>query len=267
MGASFGFCKSLKTIGGILGAVIALGIIWFSGNNYRLLFILSAIPAIFALLCLKKIKSPSTKLSREIKKFDNPFQKKYLKSMDTDFWKIIILAFVCEAGHFGESLLTLRSTQFFSQTFAGMTSVFAAVGQIAFAYFIGVASDKIDRTILLKINMALLLGAYTLMFFEMPVLFFVGVLILCGQYAAMQLLFLSMINTHVSINLRGTAIGIFYCVIGSAYMLATNVCGFLCDKVGYEAAFLYSLFVSIVATMLIYRIAPLRKKHFEIYLI
>ena len=182
--------------------------------------------------------------------------------MDTDFWKIIILAFVCEAGHFGESLLTLRSTQFFSQTFAGMTSVFAAVGQIAFAYFIGVASDKIDRIILLKINLALLLGAYTLMFFEMPILFLVGVSIICGQYAAMQLLFLSMINTHVSINLRGTAIGIFYCVIGAAYMLATNACGFLCDKVGYEAAFLYSLFVSIVAMALIYWLAPLRKETF-----
>jgi sugar phosphate permease len=259
LGTSFGFCKSLKTIGGILGAIIALGIICFSENNYRLLFILSTIPAIFALLCVKKIKFSSAKLPREIKKFDNPFQKKYLKSMDVDFWKIIVLAFVCEAGHFGESLLTLRSTQFFSQTFAGMTSIFAAVGQIVFAYFVGVVSDKIDRIILLKINLALLLSAYTLMFFELPVLFFVGVLILCGQYASMQLLFLSMINTHVSINLRGTAIGIFYCVIGAAYMLATNVCGFLCDKVGYEAAFLYSLFVSIVATMLVYQIAPSQK--------
>jgi len=260
LGASFGFCKSLKTFGGILGAIIALGIIWLSDNNYRLLFILSAIPAIFALVCVRKIQSSSAKLPCEIKKFDNPFQKKYLKSLDADFWKIIILAFVCEAGHFGESLLTLRSSQFFSQTFAGTTSIFAAVGQITFAYFVGVASDRIDKIILLKINLALLLGAYTLMFFEMPTLFLLGVSILCGQYAAMQLLFLSIINTHVSINLRGTATGIFYCVIGAAYMLSTNTCGFLCDKVGYEAAFLYSLLVSCLATMLVYWLVPLRKE-------
>ena len=263
LGASFGFCKSLKTFGGILGAVIALGIIWFSDNNYRLLFIFSAIPAIFALLCVKKIQSSSAKLPREIKKFDNPFQKKYLKSMDLDFWKIIVLAFICEAGHFGESLLTLRSTQFFSQTFAGMTSIFAAVGQIAFAYFIGVASDRIDRVILLKINLALLLGSYTLMFLDASgFLYLIGVSVLCGQYSAMQLLFLSMINIHVSVNLRGTAIGIFYCVIGAAYMLATNTCGFLCNKIGYAAAFLYSLLISCVATVMVYWLAPSRKETF-----
>lgn len=260
LGASFGFCKSLKTFGGILGAIIALGIIWFSDNNYRLLFILSAVPAIFALVCVRKIQSSSVKLPCEIKKFDNPFQKKYLRSLDADFWKIIILAFVCEVGHFGESLLTLRSTQFFSQTFAGMTSIFAAVGQIAFAYFVGVVSDRIDKIILLKINLALLLGAYTLMFFEIPVLFLVGISILCGQYAAMQLLFLSMINTQVSVNLRGTAIGIFYCVIGVAYMISTNICGFFCDKIGYEAAFLYALFVACIATVMVYWLAPLRKE-------
>lgn len=245
LGASFGFCKSLKTIGGILGGIIALGIIWCFTNNYRLLFVLSTIPATLALLCVIKIKSSTAKLSHEIKKFDNPFQKKYLKSLDTNFWKIIALAFICEAGHFGESLLTLRSTDFFSQTFAGMTSIFAAAGQIAFAYFVGVASDKIDRIILLKINLALLIGSYTLM---IPCIsgfvYLIGVSILCGQYAAMQLLFLSMINIHVSINLRGTAIGIFYCTIGVAYMLSTNVCGFLCDNFGYETAFLYTLFIS-----------------------
>lgn len=262
LGTSFGFCKSLKTFGGILGAIIALGVIWFSGNNYRLLFILSAIPAIFALLCMRKIKSSSTKLPREIKKFDNPFQKKYLKSMDVGFWKIIILAFACEVGHFSESLLTLRSTQFFSQTLAGMTSIFAAFGQITFAYFVGVASDKIDRIVLLKINLALLLGAYTLMFLEIPILFLVGVSVICGQYAAMQLLFLSIINTHVSVNLRGTAIGIFYCVIGAAYMLATNTCGFLCDKYGYEAAFFYSLLISCVAAVIVYLLAPSKKETF-----
>ena len=253
LGASFGFCKSLKTIGGILGGIIALGTIWISTNNYRLLFILAAIPAILALLCIIKIKSTEAKLPHEIKKFDNPFQKKYLKSLDANFWKIIVLAFICEVGHFGESLLTLRSTQFFSQTFAGMTSIFAAAGQIVFAYFVGVASDKIDRIVLLKINLILLIGSYTIMIFGASgFLYLFGVSILCGQYAAMQLLFLSIINTHVSVNLRGTAIGIFYCVIGTAYMLSTNICGFLCDNFGYELAFLYTLFISCSAIATIY---------------
>ena len=93
-------------------------------------------------------------------------------------------------------------------------------------------------------------------------LYLIGVSVLCGQYSAMQLLFLSMINIHVSANLRGTAIGIFYCVIGAAYMLATNTCGFLCNKIGYAAAFLYSLLISCVATVMVYWLAPSRKETF-----
>ena len=237
-----------------------MGIIWISTNNYRLLFITSTIPAIFALLCVIKIKSSERKLSRETKRFDNPFQKKYLKSLDADFWKIIALAFVCETGHFGESLLTLRSTQFFSQTLAGMTSIFAATGQIVFAYFIGVVSDKVDRIVLLKINLALLIGFYTMMFFGTSgFLYLIGVSVLCGQYAAMQLLFLSIINIHVSANLRGTAIGIFYCAIGAAYMLSTNVCGFLCDNFRYETAFLYTLFVSCIGMGIACRVRKLNR--------
>jgi len=255
LGASFGFCKSLKTIGGILGSVVALGVIWISSNNYRLLFILSAIPAACALFCVLKIKKPSAKLPAGAKKFDNPFQKKYLKSMDESFWKIIVLAFICESGHFAESLFTLRSAQFFSQTFSGMTSIFAAFGQVFFSYFIGVASDKVNRLTLLRINLILLLLSYTLMFFEASgFAFLLGVSIICGQYAAIQLLFLSLINLQVSVNLRGTAIGIFYCTIGAAYMLSTNICGFLCGNFGYGFSFLYSLLVSGIAIVMLCRL-------------
>ncbi len=259
LGASLGFCKSLKTVGGVLGSIIALGIIWFSSNNYRLLFILSSIPALLALFCVLKIKN-SEKLRSKIKKFDNPFQRKYLKSMDSGFWKLMFLAFVCELGHIGESLLTLRSTQFFSQTLAGMTSVFAAIGQILFSYFMGIASDRMNKMNLIKINLFLILISYGLMLREASgIVYLICVLILCGQYAAMQLLFLSIISTHVSINLRGTAIGVFYCIIGFAYMLSTNICGFLCQNFSYASAFVYVFFISSIAIVMFFYSSNLRK--------
>ncbi len=259
LGASFGFCKSLKTIGGVLGSLLALGIIWFSSNNYRLLFVLSSIPALFALFCVLKIKN-SAKLRYKIKKFDNPFQRKYLKSMNADFWKLMLMAFVCESGHIGDSLLTLQSTQFFSQTLAGMTSVFAAIGQILFSYFMGIASDRINKMHLLKINLFLILISYLMVCFGASgIAFLICVSILSGQYAAMQLLFLSMISTRVSINLRGTAIGVFYCVIGFAYMLATNICGFLCQNFGYGSVFFYVSFISFIAIVMLFCLSKLHK--------
>lgn len=251
LGSSFGFCRALKTTGGVIGSITALIIIYFSDNNYRLLFVLSALPAIVSLFCILRIQSPLNK-RQQLKKFDNPFQKKHLKSLDKTFWLLILLAFICEAGHIGESLLTLRSTHFFSQVLAGMTSIFATFGQIVFAYVFGIASDRVNKLTLLKLSLSLVVVSYLVMFFDNTgILFLLGVLISCGQFAVMQLLFLSMINIHVSRHLRGTAIGVFYCVIGLAYAVSTNIGGFLCENFGYNFAFLYVLIPSCIAFILV----------------
>ena len=252
LGASFGFCKAMKTTGGIVGSLIAVIIVYFSCNNYKLLFTLSSIPAIFAIFCVQKIKILKI-LDPKIKKFYNPFRKNYLKSLDFTFWRLIFIAFLCELGHFGESLLTLRASHLISPNLAGLTSIFGALGQILFAYFLGIASDKIEKFKILKINLTLILISYILMG-SIPSLsaFLLGIFLMYGQYAVIQLVFLSLINAHVSKNLRGTAIGVFYCVIGLSYMISTRTCGFLCQNFSYNVAFFYTFFISAITLSIIF---------------
>jgi MFS family permease len=98
-GQSFGFSKSLKTFGALLGTSVAVFIMYLTNNNYRIVFFCSSIPVVIAIICLYKIKSnakyDSIMLS-DHKKLVNPFKKKYLKSMDLAFWKLIILASLFE---------------------------------------------------------------------------------------------------------------------------------------------------------------------------
>ena len=223
LGASFGLCKSVKTAGGMIGAGLALAIVCFSDNNYRLLFALAGIPAIFAFLCVSKIEI-SAPTAQKNKNFDNPFQKKYLKSLDSNFWHLILLAFLCELGHIGDSLLTIRGSQLMSQAFAGATSIAGSVGQVFFAYFLGLASDRINKMYLLSANVVVILISYVLIFATTSAeIFLVGVVLLQGQFAAIQLIFLALINQHVAANLRGTAIGVYYAAIGLSYMICTQI--------------------------------------------
>lgn len=253
LGSSFGFCKAMKTAGGVLGASLAVFIVYLSNNNYKLLFLISTVPAFLALMCILRIKKPhspehSSASSLKNKKFDNPFRKEYLKSLDSKFWLLIFLAFLCELAHFGESLLTIRSSQIFSQTLSGITSILAASGQVLFAYFMGMASDNIGKLKLLRINLALLLLAYALMNFASSIsVFWCGIFIFYGQFSVMQLLFLALITRNVSEKLRGTAVGIFYSVIGGSYMATTYICGRFCKDFGYEKAFAYVSAAAIVA--------------------
>lgn len=256
LGSSFGFCKAMKTAGGVLGASLAVFIVYLSNNDYKLLFLISTVPAILALLCIIKIRNPpyckhTISNFRKIQKFDNPFQKKYLRSLDSKFWCLIFLAFLCESAHFGESLLTIRSSQICSQTFSGVTSILAACGQVLFSYFMGMASDNIGKFTLLRVNLGLLLLAYASMNFAPSIMvFWSGIFIFYGQFAVIQLLFLALITQSVSERLRGTAVGIFYSVIGGSYMTTTYICGKFCKDFGYDVAFAYVSVIAVIALLL-----------------
>ena len=264
LGASFGFCKAMKTAGGIIGAFVAVVIVYLSDNNYQLLFFLSTLPALLAILCVAKIHNPN-KPYRNIyytKKFDNPFSKRYLKSLDYKFWTLMSLAFVCELAHFGESLLTIRASQLlFSQNFSGIVSIVAAFGQVTFAYCFGIISDKYRKFTLLRLNLFLLLISYFIMNYTTSIyIFLIGIFLFYAQFAVIQLLFLALISRNVSSKLRGTAIGVFYFVIGISYLTTTYFCGILCEDFGYNQAFAY---VSIQAFIAFAAICSTESKKYE----
>ena len=264
LGASFGFCKAMKTAGGIIGAFVAVVIVYLSDNNYQLLFFLSTLPALLAILCVSKIHNPN-KPYRNIyytKKFDNPFSKRYLKSLDYKFWTLMSLAFVCELAHFGESLLTIRASQLlFSQNFSGIVSIVAAFGQVTFAYCFGIISDKYRKFTLLRLNLFLLLISYFIMNYTTSIyIFLIGIFLFYAQFAVIQLLFLALISRNVSSKLRGTAIGVFYFVIGISYLTTTYFCGILCEDFGYNQAFAY---VSIQAFIAFAAICSTESKKYE----
>ena len=77
---------------------------------------------------------------------------------------------------------------------------------------------------LLGANIVVILISYVLIFSTTSAgIFLVGVILLQGQFSAIQLIFLALINQHVAANLRGTAIGVYYAAIGLSYMICTQI--------------------------------------------
>ncbi|MDR1561072.1 MAG: hypothetical protein LBS23_01820, partial [Holosporaceae bacterium] len=68
-----------------------------------------------------------------------------------------------------------------------------------------------------------------------------------GQMTAVQGLFLSIITSKVDAHLRATAIGIYYCALGTAYLVASSCAGHIWTNFGSKFAFLYSIFFSSLA--------------------
>lgn len=266
-GQSFGFSKSFKTVGSLLGTCIAITIMWTTNNNYRIVFLCSTIAVAISIFCLSKIKTKQETQRTEDRKrkIENPFKRKYLKSMDIFFWKIIFLAIIFELGHFSEALFPIYTRSFISITMAGSVSIFISVGQVLCSFPIGLFADKLGKGKFIRICILMMIAANLLFiaapYIESVIPVYIAAFLWGGQMTAVQGLFLSIISERVDPHLRGTAIGIYYCTIGVSYLIASTIAGHLWNSVGSLYAFLYSISFCFI-TLFLFRI--LLPKKYEI---
>ncbi|MDR0695247.1 MAG: MFS transporter [Holosporales bacterium] len=268
-GKAYGFSRTLKTIGCLVGSPLAILIMYLTADNYRTVFMCAAIPVVVAIVCLVSIKIPgesdsmlasTKKLWRTLmkkndesgRKLDSPFQRKYLNSLDIVFWKIIMMAFIYEMGHFSEILLPLYANQYISKTCAGAESMCVSIGQILLSYPIGLLADRYGRVNLIRVCMiCMILANLSFIFWKSINGVFVGAFLWGGQMTAIQGLFLSIITQRIDKHITATAIGVYYIVIGTAYFLSSTIAGRIWDKSGGgRSAFVYSLCVSTVALLI-----------------
>jgi MFS family permease len=263
-GRAYGFSRSLKTIGSFFGTLIAVNIMLHTSNNYRIVFWCSVIPVCIAIACLSKVKTPAelNLTSAKKEKSENPFKKKYLKSLDIHFWKLILLALIFELGHFSEHMFPIYANNFLSTSWAGFVSSFVSAGQVLMSFPIGFLADKYGRGKLIGICIiimiianlsfisAVYIGCYNI------VCVYIGAFLWGGQMTAIQGLFLSLISGHVDPHLRATAIGIYSFVLGSAYFIASVAAGRIWDTMGSNYSFLYSMMFSFLALSLLKVLLP-----------
>jgi MFS family permease len=250
-GMAYGFSRSLKTIGALIGIPIAILIMYLSDNNYRVVFACASIPVIMSIIFLMKIKTPTEKHSfseHSARSFSNPFKKRYLKSLDSVFWKVLILAFIFELGHFTETLLPIYANQYLSRTTAGSESMFVSLGQILMSFPIGLCADRFGKPMLIRICMiCMIMANISFIFWESIFGVYLGAFLWGGQMTAIQGLFLSIISSMADARIRATAIGTYYITIGLSFLTASVIAGRIWTNFGGKYAFKYSLCVSCFA--------------------
>ena len=263
-GRSYGFSRSLKTIGSFLGTLIAVQIMLLTTNDYRIVFGCAVIPVVIAILCLSKVKTPEelNLVAAKKTKSENPFKRKYLKSLDVHFWKLLLLALIFELGHFSEHSFPIYASNFLSTSWAGSVSSFIRAGQVLMSFPIGFLADKYGRGKLIGVCMVVMMIA-NLSFISAtyvgccPIFFvYMGAFLWGGQMTAIQGLFLSLISERVDSHLRATAIGIYFFTLGAAYFIASAAAGKIWDMLGSDYAFLYSLMFSFFALSLLKVLLP-----------
>lgn len=238
-GACFGLRKSMDSLGGVIGPLIAVLVLFASQDNFRLLFWLAVIPATLAVcVLLLGVREPD-RITPD-KPGKPPIDWHAARRLGSAFWTLLALAALLGAARFSEAFLLLRAHESgIALTWAplvilGMHLIYSAV-----AYPVGRLSDRLGRRAMLPLSLVFLAAANVLLaLWPGNLVMLTLALGLWGLHMGFSQGVLATLVADVApADLRGTAFGLFNLSTGLAVLVGNLLAGLLWDSWGSVATF------------------------------
>jgi MFS family permease len=236
LGAAFGLRQSLDTVGAFAGPVLAILVMASTSNDFRLVFLLAAIPALLAvLLIIAAVREPSEHKEGESRRPDWGDIRQFPKA----YWAVIGIAMIMTLARFSEGFLLLRAQSVGMQpnwvptVFVVMNIVYAAS-----SYPVGHMSDHMGRRDLLLSGFAILMVADIVLALANTVWQVMAGVAFWGLHMGMtQGLLSALVADTAPEPLRATAFGVFNLASGIVLLFASVIAGGLWTMVGPAATF------------------------------
>ncbi len=238
-GASFGLRQSLDTVGAFAGPLLAIFLMWLTGDHFVSVFWIAVIPAFLAFaLIIVAVHEPER--AAGLRQVRMPLSRLELRRLDAAYWWVVTLATVFTFARFSEAFLVLRAQSVGVPLM--LVPVVLVIMNIAYAlsaYPIGALSDRIDRVTILLVGLVMLLVADLVLAFAAGVMAVAVGATLWGLHMGFtQGLLATLVADTAPVELRGTAFGVFNLVTGLALLLASLIAGGLWDVAGPQGTFL-----------------------------
>jgi len=246
-GAAFGLHKTLDQAGAIVGPLIASAAMIMLSFSIRDIFWLSLIPGTIALfILLFLVKERASKSTSEFKLLEGV--KSVLKG---NFSLLLVIVGVFSLGAFNFSFVLLNAQEAgIADSFIPLVYAAINVAHTAIAIPAGVLSDRVGKEKVMIFGYAIFLSAALL--FLLPATVYVALLVavMYGAYfGVVETVQRALIPGYVEENLKGTAYGIYYLVVGSAFFVSNAVVGSLWEYFGSSVASTYSITLSVIAIL------------------
>ena len=246
-GKSFGVQKAMDNMGAILGPLLAFTLLIFYPENYKLIFIFSAIPGLLGILVL-------IFGIREAKKQDQHLLKKFrFKDFPKKFYLFLAIIFVFTLGNSTDALLLVKANEVgVKVAFIPLVYLISSIVSVLLAIPMGTLSDKIGKE-------KLLIGGfliYALVYFGFGITKNLNIIFMLfamyGLYSAMtdgiQKAFVSDI---IDKNKKGTGLGIYNALLGITLLPASLIAGILYDHVNSSVPFYFGACTAVLSAILL----------------
>ncbi len=242
-GRAFGLHRTLDQVGAVVGPGLAALLLPFLG--FRKVFLLSLIPGLAALMVLTLMVSevkPSGEVSKPIEGLS--------KALSGDFKLLLTAVTLYSLGAYSFSFMLLKSRE------AGVSAVAVPlvyalinIAHVASAMPAGILSDKAGAIRMLAASyMTFAIASAIAGYAGMSISAMLASAAIYGAYAGMaetaHRAAIAELSPH---ELKATAYGILYLVIGLASFAANTIFGFIWDHYGAKIAFTYSLALALAS--------------------
>jgi MFS family permease len=247
-GAAFGLHRALDQSGAIVGPVIATTAMLILGLTLRDVFWLTLIPGAIALLILLFV------VKERCGNAVGDFQllagiKAILKG---NFSWLLVIVGIFSLGAFNFSFILLNAQEAgIANEFIPLVYAAVNVAHVAIAIPAGVLSDRIGKERVMILGYGVFLSSVMLILL-LPLNGFDAFLVAVfygAYFGIIETVQRAIVPEYVDRNLVGTAYGIYYLVVGSAFFVSNAVVGSLWEYFGASIASAYSIVTSVVAVI------------------
>lgn len=252
MGKSFGVHKALDMAGSAIGILLSFFLLRQLGNSqaeYKMVFVLSLIPTVLALLMFGFVKEK--KEEREVKKREHFW--KHLSALDGRLKLYLVVVFLFTLGNSSNSFLLLRakSAGFDDSSVILLYFLYNMTVSVLSVPF-GKLSDRIGRKQVLTAGYFLFTAVYMGFAFATKPVSFILIFGVYGIFTAMTAGVERALIAEISpAELKGTMLGLQSTIAGIALLPASVICGLLWDNFGSAVPFVFGAGMSAIAAVLL----------------
>ena len=250
-GTAYGLRQSIDTVGAFLGPLLAVLFMALFDDDIRAVFWIAAIPAMISVVIILGFVRDA---ERPIANAKPKLHWRDAKRLKPAFWLLLGVASVFTLARFSEAFLVLRASDSgMSATFVPLVMVVMSLAYALSSYPAGVLSDRLSRTRIFAIGVALLIAADGMLALSGSnvTLVLLGTALWGLHMGFTQGLLAAMIADRAPEDLRGTAFGLFNLAIGLVTLPASLIAGLLWEQIAPWASFTASAVFAMLTLMLL----------------
>lgn len=246
-GKAFGFHRAMDTVGACLGPLLAILFIYVLKDDLRMVFLIAFVPAILGVIILARWLAEPPRISQG----NGSSLKIAIGKLSPVFWKFTLVSMIFSVGNSSDAFLIMRAKD------VGLTTIVVILAYVvynisysALSFPAGIISDKLSRKTVMVAGYII----FAVVYFGFGrfadkntiwPLFFIY-----GFYMAMtDGISKAFVTDVVDKEVRGSAIGIYYCVTGLTTFFASLIAGLLWVHIGSSAPFIYGAVTAAISAV------------------